>query len=407
MDDQGVRRAVGIFSPCDVAPLQTLVGVNDSILIGGLGLCHPLKADAKARVVHHCEHGAHAFMFFAQQIAGCAVVVHHTGCIAVDAHFFLDRADRHAVSRPERAVLVYEYFGNNEKRDALDPFRAAGDLGQDQMNDVVGHVVFARRDEDLLTADLVSPVALGLGLGAHHAQISAALGLGQVHGACPFTVCHLRQIFCLLFRAAVFVDRSIGAVGQPLIHCERLIGGIEHLADRCPDDAGHALSAIFRIAGKAGPFRLTNLIERRLEPGGGVDDAIFQTAALPVANDVEGGQNLGCDFADFFQHRRGEIRVQFLVSGDVTFGDFQNIMQHEGHVFCGGGIGRHGQGVLILQFWSACTVFFRASFLLMSQRNFSPSAIWDFNSSMAADSSSRRHSMSESRRLAISSVRVI
>ena len=96
------------FAPGERAALQPLLGVGDGVLIGDLGLRQPLHADAEPRLVHHREHGGEAAIFLADQPAGGAVVVHHAGRVAVDAHLLFDRAAGHArcarrASRPASA----------------------------------------------------------------------------------------------------------------------------------------------------------------------------------------------------------------------------------------------------------------------------------------------------------------
>ena len=63
--------------------------------------------------------------------------------------------------------------------------RRAFDAGQHQMDDVLGQIVLAGGDPDLGAGDLVAAVGLRHGVGAHQAEIGAALRLGQVHGAGP------------------------------------------------------------------------------------------------------------------------------------------------------------------------------------------------------------------------------
>ena len=60
------------------------------------------------------------------------------------------------VARARIAVGVEQEFRHDEQRDALDAFRRALDAGQHQMDDVVGQVVLAGRDEDLLAGDRCS-----------------------------------------------------------------------------------------------------------------------------------------------------------------------------------------------------------------------------------------------------------
>src|SRR5690606_35088469 len=135
-----------------------------------------------------------------------AVVVHHAGGVAVDAHLLLDLADRHRVARAGGAVGVGEELRHDEERDAAGALAAAGGLGEDQVDDVPGEVVVAGRDEDLLAGDAVAAVFLRLGAGAQQAEVGAAMRLGQVHGAGPAAIDELRQVGGLLLIGAVGVD---------------------------------------------------------------------------------------------------------------------------------------------------------------------------------------------------------
>jgi hypothetical protein len=53
------------------------------------------------------------------------------------------------------------------------------------VDDVVGEIVLAEGDEDLVAADPVGAVAGGLCAGAQAAEVGAGLRLGQVHGCGP------------------------------------------------------------------------------------------------------------------------------------------------------------------------------------------------------------------------------
>ncbi len=109
----------------------------------------------------------------------------------MDAHLLLDIADRHAVARPNRAIVVHVELWHDEQRHALDALGAARDFRQHKVNDVVRHVVITGRDEDLLARNFVRAIVLRFSFGAHQAQIGAAMRLRQVHGAGPFAADHL------------------------------------------------------------------------------------------------------------------------------------------------------------------------------------------------------------------------
>src|SRR5690606_4876463 len=143
VDDDRVGGASGVFRPGHRAALQPFAGIGDGVLIGALGHGIALQPDAQPRLVHHGEHGAHAFVQVAQQPAARPVVVHDAGGVAVDAHLFFQLADADRVARAEAAVVVHQELGHDEQADALGALAAAGGLGQHQVDDVVRQIVVA------------------------------------------------------------------------------------------------------------------------------------------------------------------------------------------------------------------------------------------------------------------------
>ena len=234
-------RSLGAQRPA----LPPVLRVGDRVLIGDLALGEALEADAEPGRVHHDEHRREALFRLADQPAGRLVIIEQAGRIAVNAHLLLDRAAEDAVARAQRAVLVDQEFGDDEQRDALHIVGRAGDLGEDEVDDVLGEVVLARGDEDLGAADLVAAVGLRLGLGLEQAEIGAAMRLGQVHRAGPFARDHVGHVGPLLLVRALDQDRGDRALGQAVIHFERLVGGEQIFADRGRDDHRQALPAIF------------------------------------------------------------------------------------------------------------------------------------------------------------------
>ena len=308
----------------------------------------------------------------------------------MDAHLLFDLADRQGIARARRVVVVDDELGHDEQRHALDAIGAAGDLGQHQVDDVVGHVVIAGRDKDLLAGDLVRPVVLRFRLGAHQAQIRAAMRFGQVHGAGPFAGDHLGQEGLLLLVRAMGVDGGIGPVGQARVHHEGHVRGREDFPRCRRQQVGQALAAIFGIAIQAGPAAFAELVEGLLEALGRVDHAVFKADAFLVTNRVQRREDVACQLAGLFEDGAGEIAVQLVIAGHVLFGSFQHVMQDELHVLDGGGEGRHCS----LPFAAG----YSAAFVLRSEEIIlSPHAICSFSSAIASFSSSRFCSMSERR----------
>ena len=235
----------GNFAPVSARPCRRSLRVDHRILIRDLRHRQPLHADAEPRLVHHHEHRGKAAILLPDQIAGGVVVIHHAGGIAVDAHLVLDRAAGNAVARAQRAVVVDHDLRHDEQRNALGACGRAFDARQHQMDDVFGEVLLAAGDEDLGAGDLVAAVRLFHRLGAQQAQIGAALRLGEIHGAGPDTLDHLRQEFLFLFVRAVREDGRDRALHQPRIHREGEIGRGHEFIDDHRQGAGQPLPAIF------------------------------------------------------------------------------------------------------------------------------------------------------------------
>ena len=259
----------------------------------------------------------------------------------MNSHLLFDGTYGGTVAAAKASVLIHVDLRDDEQRDTLDAFGPAFDLGQHQMDDVVGHVMLARGDEDLLAGDLIAAVFLWHRFGAHQAQIGAAVGLRQVHGAGPFAADHFGQVHVLLRIRAMGKDGRGRTVGQALIHGERLVCGREHLAHGGAHDVGHALTAILLGHVQTCPTALAHLIEGRFEAGRRVDDAVFQTAAFLVAHRIQGGQYIRGQLARFLKDRGGEIGFQIGVARDARRGNVQNVMQNELHVFGWGGVCWH------------------------------------------------------------------
>jgi hypothetical protein len=139
VDDDRIGAGIGLALAGDEgAALAAVLGVGNGILVGDLALGEALEADAEAGGVHHDEHGGEALFLLADEIAGGFVVVHHAGGVAVNAHLVLDRTADETVAVAQRTILVHHHLRHDEQRDALHRVRGAGDLGEDEVDDVVG-----------------------------------------------------------------------------------------------------------------------------------------------------------------------------------------------------------------------------------------------------------------------------
>ena len=233
MADDGVARRW-----IDRASLDTLDRVTDGVLIGALGNRQSFEPNRQPSVVHHREHRPHAGVRFTDHVPDRAIaavaVRHDAGWTGPDTHLVFDADTAHVIAFPDRAGVVDQKLRNDEQRHAFGADRCVRDSCQHQVHDVVGHVVLAVGDEDLLAED--SPGAIGRrhSLGGERADIAPGLWFGEVHGAAPLAGHHSFQVDLALAFAAVVQHSVDGALrqewtqrephvgaGQDLLHCDR------------------------------------------------------------------------------------------------------------------------------------------------------------------------------------------
>ena len=334
VNHDGVGRQFGALGPGQRTALQTIMGEFDGGLIGSGADRQALQAGAEPGLVHHHEHAGHALVLGSDQPAPGVLIGHDAGGIAVDAHLvFQARALDARIPFAQRPVFIDEHLGHDEQADALDPLRRALDPGQHQMDDVVGEVVFARRNPDLLAGDVVAAVAVRNGLGADQAQVRAALRLGQVHGPAPFADGHLGQIHRLLLIRAVGIQAPVGAGGQARIHREGGAGGGGELADRHGHHGGHPLSPVLGQGRQGGPAGLDHGVIGFLPAGRAGDLAIVPFAAFLIADAVQGGDDFLGEFRAFFQDLTDQVRGHIGETGLVGIAvNFQHLVQNERQV---------------------------------------------------------------------------
>ena len=233
-------------------------------------------------------------------------VGHHRGGAGVDSELVFERGAAEIVARAERAVRVDQVFGNDEQRDPARPLRRALDPGQHRVDDVLGHVVLAPGDEDLLAGDAVT-VAVAHRAGPERADIGPGMGLGQVHRPRPFAAHQFGQPGVLLLGRTVDGERPDRALGQHRAQAEGEVGGVPDFPDRGRDQPWHALPAVFGLRDDAVPSAVGELPVGLGESVGRGDDAVLELAALQIARPVERGQHLRAELAGLGQHRAHQV----------------------------------------------------------------------------------------------------
>ncbi len=161
--------------------------------------------------------------------------------------------------------------------------------------------MLAGGDEDLGTGQLVAAVAVLDRPRFDQAQIGAAVGLGETHGAGPGAVHQFRQIGAFLLVRAVGVDGVIGAHAQARINAKGEVARADHFLHRIGDGVGRILAAELGIAGEPGPAALGKFGISLLEALGRSHHAVFIMAAFLVTRTIQRKQDRFAKLARLLQ----------------------------------------------------------------------------------------------------------
>ena len=261
----------------------------------------------------------------------------------MDAHLFFQAQAVHRIAHARIAVGVGDELGDDEQADAARALRRPFDARQHQMDDVLGQILLTAGDPDLLAGDLVGPIALRDRLGAQQAEVRAAVGLGQVHGAGPLERGQLGKVELFLLGGAGLLDRRIAAVGQARVHRKGHVRRRGHLGERHVHNVRQSLAAVGWVRAQGGPAGLDQFGIGVLEAGRrGHCEIGTPDAALFVAGAVQRGQHLGGELARLLQDRLDGVhrRVGEGREARVAF-QLQHVAQQE-NIVPDGGLVSHG-----------------------------------------------------------------
>ena len=152
LDDRAHAVAVG------PAALAALPGKSQRLLIGALADRHTLRPDCSRAAFIITNIAARPRFSAPTSQAFAPSVEHDAGRRAVDAELVLDPGAAQVVALAERAIVVDEEFGRQKQGQAARSRRRVGQAGEDQVDDVLGHVVVALGDEDLLAEQAIASV---------------------------------------------------------------------------------------------------------------------------------------------------------------------------------------------------------------------------------------------------------
>ncbi len=349
LDDDRIGRLVRELHAGQRTALQALARIAQRVLPGAVRQSQALHADAEARRVHHGEHRHQALVRLADQVALRTIEIQHACRRTVDAHLVFDAAATHRIGAALRAITRDLELGHDEERDALAAGGRIGKFRQDQVHDVVRHVVLAGGDEDLGAGDGMTAVPVRGGAGLEQAQVGAAVRFGQAHRAGPGAV-DQRLEEDLALPVLAMVEQGIGgAVRQQREIAPREVRRVDHFLQRHARGVGQALAAEFHRRYQPGPTPFDELRVGLLEPRRRGDRAgvLVEPAADAVAGFVERCEHGFGEARSLIEHGVEHVagRVGLAEACELLL-RAEHVVQHESHVVEWRFIGAHEWAVI-------------------------------------------------------------
>ena len=233
------------------------------------------------------------------------------------------------VALADGAVLPDEVLGDDEQRDASRPGRRVGQLGQDEVDDVVAHLVVATGDPHLAAEDPVGAVVGGDGPRDHVAEAGAGVRLGERHRPEEAPLEHRRHEALDLFGRAVGEQQPCVRDGEERVRRGADVGGGEPRHARRRHHVRDLLPADLLVERQREQVGLGEGFQRRGDLGDEphlltVEDRLLGVAAAVVRGEVLGGQLLA-------QRQQRVVRVAVVLGEPRPLGQPLHVEPLEEH----------------------------------------------------------------------------
>ena len=288
------------------AALAALARIGERLLGRALGDADALQPDGEPRIVHHREHRHEPLVGLADEIGDGALAIavsHRAGRRSLDAELVLNAGAAQIVAAREAPLGVGEELRREEERDSLRALRRVGEPREHEMHDVLGQIVLAIGDEDLLPEEAVGAVRPRLGLGADEGEVRARLRLGQIHGRRPFAGDDFGQegLFELLARRPF--ERLHRALAQQRTNSESRVGALPDFRAGGVEEARKTEPAICGVRLQPVPAAPDPIRIGLFPAGRGRDRLAVEFRPEPVSVAIAGGEPLLGEFRGLVQGR--------------------------------------------------------------------------------------------------------
>ena len=302
----------GSFAPGGT-PLGPGARVVECVQVAGVTQHRGAHPDTDPRLVHHVEHVGQAAVLLADQVADGAGTpaggVHALAEVEQRvrrppvAHLVVQPGQDDVVALAERPVGVHQELRDDEQRDALHAGRSAGNLGQHQVDDVLGQLVVAGGDPHLVAGQPVGAVVLGLGTRGDVGERRARLRLGQRHRAEPAALELRPHVGVDLLLAAVREQQPGVAHRQERIGRRPDVGGLEPGERRLPDGMRQLHAAVLLVERAGHQPGVGEHLQCLRDLRDHLDLAVDEPGLVLVGLPVVRGEVIGGDLLGELEHR--------------------------------------------------------------------------------------------------------
>ncbi len=202
---------------------------------------------------------------------------------------------------------------HDEHRNAGGARRRVRQSRQHEMHDIVGKIMIAVGDEDLLARNPISSVPRRRRLRAQFRKIGARLGFGQVHRAGPLAGNKLRQIGPFLIVRTRMKDRLDSPGRQRRADGEGHRGAVQRIDERDGERLRQPLPAPFLGKSERVPAALDISPVGFLEAGARSHDAVLEARGGAVAVPVQGRDDAVAELGGLADDRLGDVRRQVRI----------------------------------------------------------------------------------------------
>ena len=288
------------------ATLQAFAGIGQRMHIAGIAQGHGRHADLQQHLRKDLGDQRQPAVFLAQQPAdGPRLSLRQVIAIAKTQQAAAGTALPHLQVQSGRHDIVafaalrppgWQVLGHQEQRQTAgiraDPAVRILDLGQNQVDDVVGQLMIATDHPHLVAIEPEAAVALAHRPGPHVGQRRTGLRFGDAEGATRLPPQQLTDIMLRQRRLGVLQQQAAAGTARQQVGIGRDAATVQQQRNGLLDEHRHLPATELLVMGHPEQARGVDPVPSRLELGGSPDTILVQAWLLLVQHAVDRRQRL-------------------------------------------------------------------------------------------------------------------